>query len=221
MVDGPDTTISLGWAQDWAGPMFDPQSANAGEANQFWYPGAEGRDYRFAWDGPINDIADFSATPGGQGSTYLSEADARLALEAAGVPRLARQRAEERTEQHRHGDCSSRTPSSPSWVCCCSCCSACRSSRRGTGSSRAGGSSLRRRSSQPRNALAVLEVKRVDLVPDQVEGGVFGAVLVAEVVAIGVVGIAAAASRPAGPEPAGLGRHVSGVRPAPRIVSSL
>ena len=86
MADGPNTKLALGWVEDWAGPLFDPASGNSGEANRFWYPEPEGGSDRFAWKRPISRLADFSDTPGGRDSSYLSDDAAHALLASRGVP---------------------------------------------------------------------------------------------------------------------------------------
>ena len=86
MEEGPDTTLALGWVEDWAGSLFDPASDNVGEANRFWYPADEGASARFAWSGPIDRLAVFGRTPGGRDSSYLPDAEAHTLLHERGVP---------------------------------------------------------------------------------------------------------------------------------------
>ncbi|HEX8940906.1 MAG TPA: right-handed parallel beta-helix repeat-containing protein [Candidatus Limnocylindrales bacterium] len=76
----------LAWLQDWAGVLFAPASANGAAGNAFWYSTAEGAG-RYGWLGTIyTKLATFAQTAGGNGSTYLSGAQASQVLAAAGVP---------------------------------------------------------------------------------------------------------------------------------------
>src|SRR5262249_52883908 len=54
--------------------------------DRFWYSGGENGDARFAWGDELPGIASFAATPGGSGATYVTDAEIRSLLEAAGVP---------------------------------------------------------------------------------------------------------------------------------------
>ena len=78
--------IALGWAADWASPLFAATSANHGADNRFGYFSGEGSTERFAWDGPTASLTAFAATPGGTGSRYLDMAAIEDALSKAGVP---------------------------------------------------------------------------------------------------------------------------------------
>jgi parallel beta-helix repeat protein len=76
----------LAWLQDWSGPMYAAESDNVGTGNRFWNESAEPASCRFNWSDCVQSIDAFSATPGGSGSTYLTDAEAHAALTDAGVP---------------------------------------------------------------------------------------------------------------------------------------
>jgi parallel beta-helix repeat protein len=78
-------TFGLGWIQDSAGHLFDAASNNHGERNNFWYSGAESCCYRYSWNGPIQKLSTFAATPGNSGGRYLTTAEKNQALAAAGI----------------------------------------------------------------------------------------------------------------------------------------
>ena len=85
----PNARWALAFAQDWAGGMFDPASGNRGFANLFWYAGPEGPTRFGGWNA-WNSLAFWNTTPGGGGtSRYLSAADLRARLTAAGIPATA------------------------------------------------------------------------------------------------------------------------------------
>ncbi|HEX8940884.1 MAG TPA: right-handed parallel beta-helix repeat-containing protein [Candidatus Limnocylindrales bacterium] len=85
---GRSEAYGLAWIQDWsAGVLFAPAAGNVAAANRFWFPSEEAIA-RFAWDGRrFAHLADFAATPGGAGSSYLETSAAESLLGAAGVPR--------------------------------------------------------------------------------------------------------------------------------------
>jgi hypothetical protein len=66
--------------------MYATESGNAGSGNRFWHGSAEPTACRFEWSGCIDRLAAFADTPGGSLSTYLSDADATIALSGPGVP---------------------------------------------------------------------------------------------------------------------------------------
>jgi nitrous oxidase accessory protein NosD len=76
----------LAWLQDWSGPLYAADSGNAGSGNRFWHETPEPSSCRFDWASCIDAIGPFSTTPGGKGSTYLTDAAAHAALTRAGVP---------------------------------------------------------------------------------------------------------------------------------------
>ena len=77
--------IALGWLQDWAGVMFNASSANRGASNAYWIGSPEPESARFAWNGPIDTLAAFNATPGEEGGRYLTVAERDQVLGAAGI----------------------------------------------------------------------------------------------------------------------------------------
>jgi len=87
MEDGPRDRFALGWLQDYAGPLFLPQSRNRGHNNRFFYPAPEGCCDRFVWRHALPGILDFAGTPGGLGSNYITAERSAAILSAAGVPR--------------------------------------------------------------------------------------------------------------------------------------
>jgi parallel beta-helix repeat protein len=77
--------IALGWLQDWAGNLFDPASNNRGAGNAYWIGSPEPEWARFGWNGPIDTLATFNATPGEAGGRYLTDAEKNSVLSAAGI----------------------------------------------------------------------------------------------------------------------------------------
>jgi hypothetical protein len=77
--------IALGWLQDWAGVMFDSSSANRGASNAYWIGSAEPEWARFGWNGHIDTLAAFNATPGEEGGRYLTIAERNQVLGTAGI----------------------------------------------------------------------------------------------------------------------------------------
>jgi parallel beta-helix repeat protein len=64
----------LAWLTDWDDSIFDPASANMGTDNRFWHDLPEPTKCRFEWKSCQDDLAAFTATPGGAGSDYLTRA---------------------------------------------------------------------------------------------------------------------------------------------------
>ncbi len=77
--------IALGWLQDWAGVMFNANSDNRGASNAYWIGSPEPETGRFGWNGPIDTLAAFNATPGEEGGHYLTVAERDQVLGAAGI----------------------------------------------------------------------------------------------------------------------------------------
>lgn len=78
---------ALSWAEAYDGAdLTNPASANTGEGNRFYYPSPEGESPRFKW-GDLSDssLEEFSATPGGASSRYLSREEASRLLRGAGL----------------------------------------------------------------------------------------------------------------------------------------
>jgi hypothetical protein len=67
---------------------YAPSQHNTGSSNRYGYSGAgeSAPNTRFAWDGNYSLLADFGATPGGQGGSYLTLARQNSVLAAAQVP---------------------------------------------------------------------------------------------------------------------------------------
>jgi parallel beta-helix repeat protein len=88
---GPDAKqkYALAWLEDWTGDLFAPGSGNRGTGNLFWYPDSKDDAGRFAWNGDVASLSAFDATPGGAASRYLTDAEGRATLAAAGVPETA------------------------------------------------------------------------------------------------------------------------------------
>jgi hypothetical protein len=83
---GDMTAFALGWVEDWEGVLLDPASANEGTGNRFWYAQSEPAGNRFAWGTSFDRIRSFAATPGGVGSTYLSDDEIDALLTEARLP---------------------------------------------------------------------------------------------------------------------------------------
>lgn len=73
----------LAWLEDWDGGVYDSASDNSASDNRFWHDRPEPAKCRFEWDGCRDRLADFAGTPGGRGSTYLSDTERNTALIAA------------------------------------------------------------------------------------------------------------------------------------------
>jgi hypothetical protein len=77
--------IALGWLQDWVGVMFNASSANHGASNAYWIGSPEPEWARFGWNGHVDTLAAFNATPGEEGGRYLTIAERDQVLSAAGI----------------------------------------------------------------------------------------------------------------------------------------
>jgi parallel beta-helix repeat protein len=78
--------VSLGWWQDWSGPMFSPASNNRATNNHYWYPSPENGWWRFMWGGGVSYLSEFSQTLGGIGSQYLTDAQQDEVLRTFSIP---------------------------------------------------------------------------------------------------------------------------------------
>lgn len=83
--DGSDK-MTLAWLQDWAGSVYAAGSNNRGAANAYRVSVPEPQWARFSWSGVRNTLADFNATPGGEGGAYLTSSALGQVLSAAGLP---------------------------------------------------------------------------------------------------------------------------------------
>ncbi len=75
---------ALGWMEGWGSPMCSSTGNNWGQNNAFWSPSGQG-SLHFDWCGGMS-WASFVASPGGQGSRYLSAAEKDQALSSKGIP---------------------------------------------------------------------------------------------------------------------------------------
>jgi parallel beta-helix repeat protein len=81
-----DGQIALGFGDYGTGEVASPSSNNTGLSNAFWYPAPESGQQRFRYgSSTFGSIAAFSATAGGAGSTYLSDAQESSMLANAGI----------------------------------------------------------------------------------------------------------------------------------------
>jgi parallel beta-helix repeat protein len=78
--------FALGWLQDWAGVMFSGTSNNRGANNAYWISSPEPEWSRFGWNGHVDTLAAFNATPGEEAGRYLSAAERDQRLSVAGIP---------------------------------------------------------------------------------------------------------------------------------------
>ena len=83
-ADGSQS-YGLAWLQDWDGVLFDPASNNSGHDNAYWYPRTEDAN-RYAWGKPIDILAEFNATRGEDGATYLTDAEKTALVEGYALP---------------------------------------------------------------------------------------------------------------------------------------
>jgi hypothetical protein len=83
VVGSPGSPL-LGWFEDWAGALY--AGSNVGLGNRFWAPEPEPARCRFEWNGCLEMLAAFASTPGGGGSSYLSDGEKDALLDAAGIP---------------------------------------------------------------------------------------------------------------------------------------
>jgi parallel beta-helix repeat protein len=75
-----------GFYDDHGGSLFDSSNGNSGYRNRYWVGAPEPSTDRFGWTGPHARLAEFAATPGEEGSTYLTAAERDGALASAGIP---------------------------------------------------------------------------------------------------------------------------------------
>jgi nitrous oxidase accessory protein NosD len=85
MIAGGDA-FGLAWLQDWSGVLFAADGGSSGSDDRFWFDRPEGDHARFAWDGALERLDDFRATPGGRDAAYLSDADLAAILAVEGIP---------------------------------------------------------------------------------------------------------------------------------------
>ncbi|CCF85402.1 right-handed parallel beta-helix repeat-containing protein [Nitrolancea hollandica] len=84
---GPDSVYVMGWLQDWAGTLFDPASNNRGSGNRFYIGNQVGNDPNdFSWNGSWHTLAQFSTTPVGAGSSYLTATEVDQILSDNNIP---------------------------------------------------------------------------------------------------------------------------------------
>jgi len=81
-----DNVYSNAWLEDFAGGMFDLARGNTGSGNRYWNAIPEDSRWRFAYGSSYGKLADFNATYGEEGGTYLTDAQKDAVLTAAGIP---------------------------------------------------------------------------------------------------------------------------------------
>jgi parallel beta-helix repeat protein len=75
-----------GFYDDHGGSLFDSANGNTGYGNRYWVGAAEPSTDRFGWAGTERTLAEYNATPGEDGASYLTAATANAALLGGGVP---------------------------------------------------------------------------------------------------------------------------------------
>lgn len=84
--DGGWNTYALAWLEDWDGVLSHASSNNRGFGNRFWFSTAEGPELRFRWcQEGFWTVANFSQSPGGQNSSYLSNSEKDQILASVGL----------------------------------------------------------------------------------------------------------------------------------------
>jgi parallel beta-helix repeat protein len=78
--------ILLGWLQDWAGGMYAAASNNRGSGNRYWTSIPEPQWARFVWNGSVDTLEKFNATPGEEGGSYLTTSQMTAHLQGLSVP---------------------------------------------------------------------------------------------------------------------------------------
>lgn len=81
--------FSLAWLEDWDSSLTDSSSNNKGERNSFYHHNPEDSWRVFAWgesEFAFNDLESFSATPGENNGTFISDGEKDRILNNAGVP---------------------------------------------------------------------------------------------------------------------------------------
>jgi hypothetical protein len=79
--------LSLAWISDGSQPMmFDPSWGNHGANNSVWYDLPEDTAIRFSWTTQYMTLPEFTDTPGGAATRYLTSAEKDEVLALNGVP---------------------------------------------------------------------------------------------------------------------------------------
>ena len=86
VVISRDADLVAGWYDDHGDTLFSSTSGNSGYGNRYWVGVTEPSSNRFAWGGPISSLADYNATPGEEGASYLTAPERDAALATAGIP---------------------------------------------------------------------------------------------------------------------------------------
>ena len=76
----------LAWLQDWAGPLYLPESGNQGLDNRYWSTEPESSADRFHWTAGLSSLDTFRETPGGAGDRYLSSEEYAALVSDASLP---------------------------------------------------------------------------------------------------------------------------------------
>ncbi len=81
--------FALAWLADHPTEMFTASHRNVGASNRYGYSGAPESGWRFSWGGSgFSHLADFNATPGEHGATYLSPREQDDLLSHLRIPRM-------------------------------------------------------------------------------------------------------------------------------------
>jgi hypothetical protein len=84
-VMGPAGDYAMLWGDDGTNQIASP--TNRGANNAVWYPKSENGQPRFRWGNQVfSSLTSFAATPGGAGSTYLSNRQVVAALKTYVIP---------------------------------------------------------------------------------------------------------------------------------------
>ena len=86
VVVGRDGGFVTGFYDDHGGSLFDSSNGNSGYGNRYWVEASEPSTNRFEWGGAKSSLADYNATPGEEGATYLTAVERDTSLAAAGIP---------------------------------------------------------------------------------------------------------------------------------------
>jgi hypothetical protein len=85
IVAGPPGGWLLTWIEDWSGGLRDPASDNRASGNRFWEDPAHAADCHYLWVDCFADVDAFATTPGGAGSTTLTDHERQTLLAAVGL----------------------------------------------------------------------------------------------------------------------------------------
>lgn len=89
MSDEPSDTsdkMGLGWLMDFPGVLYNAASNNRGAYNLYWFSKPDGSWCMYQWNGCIQTLSAFNATPGEENGRYMTDYQKNFVLKWNSIP---------------------------------------------------------------------------------------------------------------------------------------